>query len=182
MRLIVGTTALVVVLASGVLFAGEEAKPPTEVVEALQFYVGNWSVEGSLGDESFKGKAVFRMPRGKHCHIGTVSYRTKEGRQHFSLICGWDSTTGWCTELGVGADGGVYQLPWRKVSAMVEEGELTETVDGKRGVAKVRLEKKGPNNVVVTCTERKLGDEKRPDLTFVYQRVVKEEAERKAKR
>ncbi len=76
----------------------------------------------------------------------------------------------------------VYQVSWRKVSAMVEEGELTETVDGKRGVAKLRLEKKGPNKVVVTCTERKLGGEKRPDLTFVYQRVVKEEAERKAKR
>jgi hypothetical protein len=79
-------------------------------------------------------------------------------------------------------DGGVYQLLWHKVSATVDEGELTETAAGKEGSAKVRLERKGTDEAVVNVTERIRGDESLPDLTFVYNRVVREEGKRKAKK
>jgi hypothetical protein len=56
------------------------------------------------------------MPAGKHCIIGTVSFRAEGSPMHFSLVSGWDSSTGRATEQGSGVDGGVYRLPWRKVS------------------------------------------------------------------
>ena len=99
---------------------------------------------------------------------------------HFSLVSGWDSSTGWATEQGSGVDGGVYRLPWRKVSPNVDEGELTGTVNGVKITEKDRLERKGKDEFVVVCTERKEGEESLPDQTFIYHRIVREKGAKKA--
>ena len=46
---------------------------------------------------------------------------------------------------------------------------------------KDRVDRKGDDEVVVTCTERKVGDESMPDLTLVYHRVAQERAKHKAR-
>jgi hypothetical protein len=56
---------------------------------------------------------------------------------------------------------------------------LVGTLDGKKTTEKDRVERKGDNEILVTCTERKLGDEAQPDQTFVYRRVG-DKAKRKA--
>lgn len=180
MRRFVALTALLVVLASGVSFAGEKAKPPKEYVELLQFYVGEWSVEGTVGETPLKGRASFRMPAGNFCILGTVSARVGKEPLIFSLVSGWDSSTGWGTEQGVGNDGGVYRLEWRKVSATVDEGELVGTVDGKKVTEKDRLERKGDDEFVVVCTERKEGDKSLPDMTLRFHKRAREKGKRKA--
>ena len=170
------------VLASTITLADEKPAPPNELVKVLEYYVGNWAITGSLGDIALKGKASFRMPAGKHCIIGTVNCRGKDGPFIFSLVSGWDSSTGWYTEQGLGADGGVYSVIWHKVSETVDAGEQTEMFEGKKVASKVKLERKGKDDLVVVCTERTAGDETFPDLKLVYHRVTKEEAKPKAKK
>jgi hypothetical protein len=97
-------------------------------------------------------------------------------------VSGWDSSTGWATEQGVDASGEVYTVKWRKVSDSVEEGELVGTSQGQAISQKTRLERKGENVVVVSCTERKTGDEAEPDVTFIYRRVTEEDKKPKANR
>lgn len=180
MRRYVALTTLVVVLASGVSFAGEKAKVPKEIVELLKYYVGNWTVEGTEGDKPLKGKGTFRLSPGEHCTLGTVSIRVGKEPMLFSLVTGWDSSTGWLTEQGSGHDGTVYRLVWRKVSATEDDGVLTGSVNGKECMEKNHLERKGEDEFAVVCTDRKVGKESLPDLTLVYHRVVKEK--RKAKK
>ena len=179
MKLFVSLTAFVVALASVVSFAEDETKIPDDLAKVLKFYEGNWTLEGSVGDAPLKGRAMFRMPPSGHCILGTVSYRCKGERSTFSLVSGWDSSTGWSTEQGVDANGEVYTVKWRKLSDNIEEGELVGTAGGQTISQKTRLERKGDNTVVVSCTERKIGDEAQPDVTFVYHRVTEENKKRK---
>ena len=172
--LLASLVAVVVLVCSTTAFAEDEAKIPEDLAKVLKFYVGNWTLEGNVGDAPLKGRAVFRMPPSEHCILATVSYRCKGERSTFSLVSGWDSSTGWATEQGVDASGEVYTLKWRKVSETIEEGELVATSHGQAVSQKTRLERKGDNTVVVSCTERKTGGEAQPDVTFVYHRVTEE--------
>jgi hypothetical protein len=178
----VALATIVVMFASVLSLSAEETKPPKDVVEIIEFYDGNWSVEGNEGDKPLRGKASFRVPAGSHCLIGTVNARVGEEPLIFSLVSAWDSTTGWYTEQGAGHDGTVYRIEWQKAAAKVDEGQLTGTVDGKKYTENVRLERKGQNDFVVDCTERVVGDERLPDLRLVYQRIVKEKRRPKPKK
>ena len=98
MRFLVALVGVFVVLASTICFAADKPQVPPELAKVMEYYVGTWSVSGALGDAPIKGRAAFRMPAGKHCFVGTVSYRTKQERMQFSLVAGWDSSTGWYTD------------------------------------------------------------------------------------
>jgi hypothetical protein len=172
--------AVVVLLGSAVSFAADETQIPEDLVKVLNYYVGNWAVEGKIGDSPLKGKAVFRMSPGKHCILGSCSVQAEGQRIHFSLVSGWDSSTGWSTEQGLESDGGIYTLKWRKVSATVDEGELVGTANGQPTSEFDRLERKGDNEFSVTCTKRKRNGEAQPDITFVYHRVIREKKEAKS--
>lgn len=182
MKSITALTFVVLTLTSMASLAEEKVGPPKELVEVLQFYVGDWSVTGSLGEDPLKGKASFRMPAGNHCTIGTVNSRSKDGPIIFSLVCGWDSSTGWYTEQGLAVDGGVYSVFWSRVSDTTDAGKQVETFEGKKVTGELTMERKSEDEFVVTCTERIAGNERLPDLKFVYHRETKEKAKLKAKR
>lgn len=145
----------------------------------MQFYVGEWTVEGTMGDTPLKGRASFRMPAGNYCILGTVTTRAGKEPYSFSLVSGWDSSTKWSTEQGIGHDGSLYRLEWRKVSATVDAGQLVGTVNGKKCSERDRLERKGDAEFVVVMTERMEGEKKLPDVTLVYHRVPKEKGKAK---
>lgn len=174
MRSILTMTLVLPGFVSTALCAVEKAAPPKEVVAVLEFYAGNWSVTGMVGNAPLKGTASFRMPAGRHCVLGTVNCRSEQGPFTFSLVSGWDSSTGWYTEQGSGADGGVYSVAWSKVSENVDEGLQVEAFEGKKVTSKLRLERKGKDSFVVVCSERKGDNETLPPLTLVYQRAAKE--------
>jgi hypothetical protein len=161
--------------------AGEKAQVPKEIADLLRSYAGNWSVEGGEGETPLKGTASFRMPPGNHCIVGTVSARIGEEPFIFSLVTGWDSSTGWCTEVGVGSDGSVYRLEWRNVSPALDEGKTVGTFGGKQFTEKARLERKSRDHLVATITDRMMGDKKLPDMTLIYRRVAKEKGKSEAK-
>ena len=128
MKPFVALLSVVVLLGSTVSFAEEPPKVPEDVVKTLKYYVGEWTVEATIGDKQLNGKASFRMPRGKHCTVGTVSLGPDDDPFEFSLVSGWDLSTGWFTEQGAGRDGSIYTLKWRKASETVDEGELVGTL------------------------------------------------------
>lgn len=171
--------AVVVLLSEAVSFAAEKMKVPDEVLKVLTNSVGEWTVEGKEGDAPLKGKASFRMPPGKYCVVGTASIELKGEQFSFNFVSGWDVSTGWITEQGAQSDGSMYSIKWRKVSSTVDEGELIGTLGEKKMTEKDRVERKGANEFVVTCTDRKIGDEKLPDLTLIFHRVVREKAKAK---
>lgn len=181
MRSSVALLSAVVLFGSTVSFAEEPPKVPEDVVKTLQYYVGEWSVEATIGDKQLKGKANFRTPRGKHCIVGSVSLGPKDEPFDFSLVSGWDLSTGWLTEQGLGVDGGTYTLKWRKASETVDEGELVGTLGDKKATETDRLERKSDNEYVVTCTQRKTGDKSQPDMKLIFHRVLRDKKEKSDK-
>lgn len=181
MKSLVALLSVVVLLGSTVSFAEEPPKVPEDVVKTLRYYVGEWNVEATIGDKQLKGKANFRMPRGKHCIVGSVSFGPDDELIAFSLVSGWDISTGWTTEQGSGNDGSIYTLKWRKASETVDEGELVGTLGDKKMIETDRLERKGENEYVVTCTQRKTGDESQPDMILIFHRVLRDKKEKSNK-
>ena len=51
----------------------------------------------------------------------------------------------------------------------------------KKVTEKDRLERKGENEYVVTCTQRKTGEESQPDMILVFHRVLREKKEKSDK-
>lgn len=170
MRSVLALTVLCVAIAPTLSVAAENTEPPKEVVQVLKFYAGQWSVDGKIGDTRYKGRALLRMPPGNHCIIGTVTMRSREDSFSFSIVTGWDSSTGWVTEQGAGMDGMIYRLPWKRVSPRVYKGNAVGTANGKRYTEQDTIEHKGEDHFVVVCTKRKLGDKELPDVTFKYHR------------
>jgi hypothetical protein len=96
MRLAIAFIVAFTVLSNSVRAQDSAAKPkmPPELAKVMASYVGDWSVEGKLGDAAIKGKASFHMPPGEHCIVGTVSFEVNGELTHFSVVSGWDSSTG----------------------------------------------------------------------------------------
>lgn len=172
MKRCITTIYLFLFIAATTVASAQEQEVPKDITKNLRYYTGSWTVTGTLGNDPLKGKAQFRMPAGKHCIIGTVSFEAAGKMSHLSLVSGWDAATGWTTEMGAGSDGSIYTLKWRKVSDTVEEGKLTGTLGDKVMTEKDKIEIKSKDEFVVTCTERKIGDEAAPDLTLIYKRVA----------
>ncbi len=167
---------LVCTLGGRFVFAQEEAPKepagkmtrPTEITSFMNLLIGNWSVEGTIGDTAVKGRSRMELSPDGHCLLGTVSIDVSGELFHVNMVSGWDSSTGWLTEQGIGSDGMVYTLPWQKVSETVSEGSMEGTVDGTKVTAKNRIEKKPSGEVVFTSTQRTAGSEAQPDLKLVF--------------
>ncbi len=176
------TSILTLVLLANLAYAQEAAKSdaaksqqvPPDLDKIMAYYVGNWTVNATAGEAVLTGRARFQMPRGSHSILGTLMMEGDGQEMQLSLVAGWDSSTGWVTEQGVGTDGSVYQLPWKKVSEDAQEGDLTGTVNGQKMSEKLRLERKARGEYVVVITDRKVGDESLPNLTIVFQRAARE--------
>lgn len=160
--------------AASLVNAQPQTDMPPEVRKEVNYYVGNWTVEGTADGSAIRGKLSSKLSRGKHCILGDWSAKVGETPVHFALVSGWDSSTGWLTEQGIDSTGEVYTIRYRKKSPTVTEGEYTGTLAGRKLTGKVRIEKQGPTRFTLSVTEAKAGDERRPDWVLRYSKVIKQ--------
>lgn len=163
-------------LAATTLVIGQQQTGvPPEVQKEIEYYVGNWKVEGTADDSAIKGKASYKLSRGKHCILGDWSAMVGETPVNYAFVTGWDSTTEWYTEQGIDSTvGEVYTIRYKRKSPTVTEGEYAGTLAGKVCTAKVRIERQGPDEFTVRVTEGKAGNDRRPDWVLRYSRVTKQ--------
>ena len=110
--------------------------------------------------------------------IGAVSFKENGEEEHINFVSGWDSSTGWYTEQGLASDGTQYSIKWKRVSPTVDEGKQVGLCFGKPMPETDRIERKGNDEFVVTGIERKKGEAKLPDATFVFHRVARDKTKR----
>ncbi len=152
---------------------------PKDVQEELQYFVGTWKYVATTNDETTEGTMTVRGARGKYCVFGTLSPNKKGGDVAFSYILGWDASTGWLTERGVNAAGGVYTVTWTRTGPNVQKGKETGTQDGKEVVGAYTLEKAGPDSYTVKGVQE--SDTDRTEWLLKFTRVVKKKS-RKSKK
>ena len=170
MKLTIALIALVVGCASQVSYGQSQGRAPTEVQQELEYFVGDWVLEGSVEKQPIKGKASFHWGPGKYCLLGSVEFVQGDTPQSFCLVAGWDSSTGWYTEQGVASDGTVYTLRWKRKDANTSEGEETSTLAGKSATAHYVAEKQRPDKFTARRIP-KAGSEE-TEWTLRYTRAV----------
>jgi hypothetical protein len=177
-ELVMLNSALLLLVAS---VAGQAVEPniPKDVLASMDYYVGKWKGEGTDDGEVLRIQFTTRWAPGKHCTIMNMRSKTPDGVVLGTLVSGWDALNKEVVDVSYMSDGSRSVERWKIVSPKVEEATSTGVnADGKPTDSKFRIEKRSPDELVLTITNRVEGDEKKPDLVIKYVRVEQAEKPR----
>jgi hypothetical protein len=164
-------SVLTIMLVIGMSYAQENDQPviPEKVMKLLEKYAGVWTVEGTMGDQPFKGRAVVRWAPGKHCLIWSET-RKVGGKPHaFTALHCWDSVS----EDGVisyvaYSFGATDIIRWKVESDTVRTAQVTGVMTGAKSTGKMRIEEKSPRQFTLAYTDRTLQGVEQGDVKLVY--------------
>jgi hypothetical protein len=137
--------------ASMVVGQAEAASPlPQDVAAHFQYLIGNWHVEGKVGDTIVQGTYSVRWAPGRHCLLVTWTPdqdQPKEGSAHMSGVIGYDWASNQTIENNFWSNGDHYTIRY-DVSTPVRargtiNGELTCGSKEKQHQCQVKIERKG---------------------------------------
>lgn len=132
---------------------GETNPPlPTAIFQELDFFVGDWSLEGTGARGPMKSFWTMRWAPGKHCLI--VDYRREDPETIIfgNALWGWDSATKEIVYHANFSDRGLEQVRSRIERPGVYEGTYTGSLDGKKANGTCELRKEGPNHWIFKTT------------------------------
>ena len=173
------------VLLAASMVVGQAAEPniPSDVIESLGYYVGEWKSERTENGRIHASQFTAEWMPGKYCTILRGKVQSPDGDRQFTLLSGWDVLTKEVVDYSYGSDGSQSMERWKIVSPTVEESTSTGvSVDGKPTSATYRIEKKGSDLFIQTITNRKEGDESKPDVVLEYKKAKNPEVPAKKKR
>lgn len=115
---------------------------PPEVAQELEYFVGQWHLEGEGAKGPMKSEWSIRWAPGRHCLI--VEYaRVEEGKTiRGNGLWGWDSATGELVYHAFYADRG---LEHNRGKPTVQRGRYTGSLSGKAATGTCELRKEGPD-------------------------------------
>ena len=82
------------VISAAALLGQTEAKQsamPSDVAEELEFFVGQWTVEGTLAGQALKGRWSSRWSHHKHCLLISSTLTLGGERVYANGVSGWDA-------------------------------------------------------------------------------------------
>lgn len=178
-RLITVVAVLSIALLGRVAFCQDATGIPDEIIKELDGLVGNWKVEGKVGDKKQTGSCTIRwvlMEDKKCCLIGRGSYTTDGKTQNVVSLLGWNAATKCIEDRGFDSDGGSGILCWTVKSPGKWRGVLRIVANGQEVKSESDFIVKGPSEIVMEC-ESQAGEMSR----FVFTKD-KEASKQKAKR
>jgi hypothetical protein len=162
---------LAVMLAMGVSYAEENDQPviPEKVMKLLEKYAGVWTVEGTMGDLPFKGRAVVRWAPGKHCLIWSETRKIGDRPVALTALHCWDSVS----EDGIVSYvaysfGATDIIRWKVESDTVRTAQVTGVMAGAKSTGKIRIEEKSPRQFTLAYTDRTLRGVDQSNVKIVY--------------
>ena len=137
--------------ASMVVGQAETASPlPQDIAAHFQYLIGNWHVEGKVGDTVVQGTYSVRWAPGRHCVMVTWTPdpdQPEEATVHISGVIGYDWASKRTIEKTFASNGDHYTISY-VVSTPVRargtiNGELTCGNKEKQHQCQVKIERKG---------------------------------------
>jgi hypothetical protein len=162
--------------------AEPEAMPvPDEVVEQMQYFVGEWRAEGDATDRRLRGTWTARWEPGKHCLI--VHYKGTIGETAFDAteMIGWNSASGGLKLLSFFSHGVFEDIDYSLTSPGKYEGTYKGTAWGESFSAKCAVAIQGPNRWEFSTKGLKRGGEHRPDISVRFTRKAASSKSKRAK-
>jgi hypothetical protein len=145
------------IVASSLFGQAADVTIPADVLTEMQYLVGDWTMEGKLGEELHKAKFSHKWSSSRLCvNCDFVWSRPAETLKACQII-GWDGGTRELVVVEFGSDGYSGTARYKIKSPGVWEGQAQyggpEAGEGFK--ASVRLEKRNQNEWVWTATDIK---------------------------
>lgn len=99
-------------------YAQTDAVPP-EVLESWSFLIGDWEIDGEVGEVAVKGTARFDWAEGKHCYFGRQVWQVGQngGIVQLTQIGGWDAAEHATVEQGFSSAGSAATVHYSPATA-----------------------------------------------------------------
>ena len=138
------------VLSCRLSFGQQESSLPEDVRKSMDYLVGFWRYEGTVGNVAVKGTMAVRWAPGGYCQIYNITSREggkRKGAGRGTVVCGYDPWKKQAIERGFASNGSYgtsrYDLTSPVMDKGVIEGERVNVVEGKELKGKIRVERMG---------------------------------------
>ncbi len=173
------------VLLAASMVVGQAEKPnvPENIVASMAYYIGTWRGEWREDGKACSIQFTAKWVPGKHCTLLTSRTKTPDGIVQETLLSGWDALAKEVVDYSYRSDGSHSMERWKIASPEVEEATSTGvSANGNPTKATYRIEKQGANKFDLKISDRKEGDQSKPDLLIKYEKIEKPEGTAKKKR
>ena len=134
----------------------QDVQVPQRVLQEFEYLVGDWKMEGKIGDEPVKAEYSFAWAPGKHCLVYHMIWTDKEGTSRTTGISGWSGSENEIREIEFGSSGWNSVLKYKLISAGIWEGTgVWCGPENRETQATIKFEKKGPDYHTWTGTDWK---------------------------
>jgi len=163
--------ALVIVAMSAAVGQAQEVRVPKEVLQELDYLVGEWTMDGQVGAEKCTADYSILWSPGRHCLVYHCVWTSDEGKSAGTSIIGWDIATREIIDFCIDSWGGHGTLRYKVQSPTLWKGVASRVdEDGKPGKGQISLEKKGPKAFLWKETNRIVDGESQPDTELRFKR------------
>ncbi len=144
---LVGGLTVVLVTAAGLRAADQEGIPK-EALEAMQYMVGDWEVDGHENNQRMTGSVTYRWVPGKHCLTWDMVLTDPKGTYLGSAIVAWDPARRQLVERDFWPRGS-WNTYCYTIGTDQWTGEAVQVgADGAVSKGKISQENRGPNEFV----------------------------------
>jgi len=145
------------IVASSLFGQAVDVKVPADVLAEMEYLVGDWTMEGKLGEELHKAEFSYRWAPSKICLNCDWVWSGPTKTSKASQITGWDGGTQELVTVEFGSETYTATVRFKKKSKGVWEGQGIWSAPEPGGgfKAAVRLEKRNENEWVETATDIK---------------------------
>ena len=153
------TSLLLLLVVANMASAQEGSSVPAEVLRSWGYLVGDWEIDGQVGDREVIGQATFEWADGKHCYLGRQVWEVGADERiiKLTLIGGWDAENKEAVEQGFSTTGGSATVRYQPASTVRDVRQVQGTTKGYelRGGqwnGDVKIQRKGADEYSLTTT------------------------------
>ena len=157
-----------------------ESPLPDNIVKEMEYYVGNWAVEGDVVGMSLKGRWNAKWAPTKHCLLITYPLKVDGKPITGNGLMGWDTEKKEIVVQMFYSDGTLEYLRYTLESPSVLKGTFVGSTDGKPFKAECEVHKKQPNEWTFQTKGHTIGGKKEGELSVRFIRFKsKQKGEKK---
>ncbi len=160
-------------VAASVVFGQAEAKKPVlpeKIAQQLQFFVGEWNVEGEVAGAALKGRWSTRWSPKKHCLVINYPLSIDDQQIQGNGVFGWDTETEELMTFMFYSNGVLEICRYKLVSPGVLKGTFAGSAQGKPYKAECELRTNGADEWTFTTKRNIVGGKEEKELLVRFAR------------
>lgn len=168
------TALCAIVITASAILGQPDAKQsalPDNIVKELNYYVGEWTVEGNLAGKPLKGRWSSRWANQKQCLLVTSSLNLDGEQVHANGVSGWDAGRQEIVTMAFFSNGVLEDIRYKVASPGVLKGVYTVSAEGEPFKADVEVRTKQPNEWTFKSSVNVFAMDKKDELSLRFVRM-----------